>query len=1042
MSNQILEDSILEQPIIELLESLWYTYHNWRKEDFDIRQEYSSLGRRSTKDVLLFDVLKKKIEELNPWLGDSLIISAINELEEIGLNKDLNKANKDLYHKMKEWIKLTMVGEEDDEIDVGTVRLFDFEDYTKNEFTVVSQLNIQGEFYKRRPDLLVYVNGIPLVNIELKGPTVSISDAYNDNLKDYKDTIPKLRWYNAFVILSNGSQTKVGTFSSPRNFFKEWKRQDEKDNGDTSIETTIKGMMTKEYLMDIFENFILHEEKEGKVINIVAQNHQYLWVNKSFDNIQNRKQLDGKLWVFRHTQGSGKSYSMAFLANKVMRKLEGNFTFVVLTDRTELDQQIYDTFTWVGVNTEANEVKADSVKDLRKLLKADHKFVFTLIHKFQDRELDIHPKLSDRDDIIVMVDEAHRSQYDQLALNMRNALPNAHYIAFTGTPLLKGERVTQDIFGKYVSTYNFKKAVDDGATVPIFYENRAPKLKLYNEDFEKDIGDLCDKYDLEDEDAEKFSKEYSKQYKVITRDDVLDTIAKDIVHNYFWQDGYWKAMVVCVDINTTIRMYDKVQEQITVLKSELEQKMVNSHVDFEKREIKNVLDKIKIFDSAVVASLGNTQNETEMKKLGVDRAIHRKIMSGRNLQAEFKLEWWSLKMVFVCNMWLTGLDVKDLRTLYLHKPMQGHTLMQTIARVNRVCTGKENGLIVDYLNLFKNLQKALADYASDSWDKADYPAQDKEQLVWLIQEHLDIIKNFLKKICKITLEELKAWVGFEKLKLLRKISNALSTNDRTKAEWKRTASKVLWLYKSLLPDEKANNFTTDMQLIKAISLYLKVSVATDVDVMWLKKDLEELLNESIKIEEFDFEKKWFFKDLSRVNWDALHKLFDKDYKHIGVQRMKGVMEKQIDEMIKKNPFAIEFKNKLEEIIKKYNSNKTQLEEVFQLLIDLSHDLNEEEKQQVQSWMTEEERIIFMKIYKKGITKKDEDHIKSIAQELYKKVLEVKTKFYDRKHKSQGRALMYTTIKWTLFETVPVPTYSKADAETKTKDVYDYAFEYL
>ena len=329
---------------------------------------------------------------------------------------------------------------------------------------------------------------------------------------------------------------------------------------------------------------------------------------------------------------------MAFLANKVMRKLEGNFTFVVLTDRTELDQQIYDTFTWVGVNTEANEVKADSVKDLRKLLKADHKFVFTLIHKFQDRELDIHPKLSDRDDVIVMVDEAHRSQYDQLALNMRNALPNAHYIAFTGTPLLKGERVTQDIFGKYVSTYNFKKAVDDGATVPIFYENRAPKLKLYNEDFEKNIGDLCDKYDLEDEDAEKFSKEYSKQYKIITRDDVLDTIAKDIVHNYFWQDGYWKAMVVCVDINTTIRMYDKVQEQIKVLKSELEQKLASSYIEPEKREIQNVLDKIKIFDSAVVASLGNTQNETEMKKLGVDRSIHRKNMSGRNLQAEFKLE--------------------------------------------------------------------------------------------------------------------------------------------------------------------------------------------------------------------------------------------------------------------------------------------------------------------------------------------------------------------------------------------------------------------
>jgi len=1041
MPNQILEDTTLEQPIIELLQSLWYTYHNGRKESFDVQQDYSSLWRRSQKDVLLVERLQRKLQELNPELGLTLITTAINQLEEIGLNKDLNKANKDMYHAMKNWIKLTVAGD-DDEQNALTVRLFDFEDYTKNEFTVISQLNIQGEFYKRRPDLLVYVNGVPLVNIELKWPTVSLLDAYNDNLKDYKDTIPQLRWYNAFVVLSNGSQTKVGTFSSPWNFFKERKRLDEQDTGDTSIEKTINGMMKKEFLMDIFENFILHEEKEGKVTNIVAQNHQYLWVNKSFENIQNRKKLVGKLGVFRHTQGSGKSYSMAFLANKVMRKLWGDFTFVVLTDRKELDQQIYDTFTWVWVNTEEQEVKADSVKDLRKLLKENHKFVFTLIHKFQDPELDVHPELSDRDDVIVMVDEAHRTQYDQLALNMRNALPNAHYIAFTGTPLLKDGGVTEKIFGKYVSQYNFKKAVDDGATVPIFYENRAPKLKLYNNDFIEDVGKIYDKYELDDEDAEKFAKEHTKQYKVITRDDVLDTIAKDIVHNYFWQDGYWKAMVVCVDINTTIRMYDKVQIQIKQLQSELEERLVSSYIGLEKKEIQTVLDKIKVFDSAVVASLGNTQNETEMKKLGVDRSIHRKNMSGRDLQAEFKLEGWSLKMVFVCNMWLTGLDVKDLRTLYLHKPMQWHTLMQTIARVNRVCTDKENGLIVDYLNLFNNLQKALADYASDDSNKADYPAQDKEELVWSIQEHLGLIKDFLKKTCKTSLDELKTGVGFEKLKLLRKISNAILTDDKTKAEWKRTASKTLWLYKSLLPDQRANDFTADMQLIKAISLYLQVSVGTEIDVTWLKKDLEDLLNESIKIESFDFEKQGFFKDLSQINANALQTLFDKDHKHIGIQRIRNILDENIDEMIKKNPFAIEFKIKLEEVIKKYNSNRIQSEEAFQLLIDISKDLNEEEKKQAESGMSEEERIIFLKIYKKWITKKDETQIKSIAQELYHKVLDVKTKFYDWKHKSQGRALMYTTIKGTLFDTVPVPTYTKEDAEVKTKEVYDYAFEYL
>lgn len=1042
MSNHLLEDQILEQPIISLVQSMGYTFLNGWNEKFEIQSEYSSLGRRSTKDVLLFDVLKNKLLELNPWLGEHLILSAINELEEKGLNKELNKANKDIYTTMKEGIKISVASDEGQDIDISTIRLFDFEKYERNEFTVVSQLSIQWDFYKRRPDLLVYVNGIPLINIELKWPAVNISDAYNDNVKDYKDTIPKLRWYNACVILSNGSQTKVGTFSSPWNFFKEWKRLDEKDNGDTSIEIALKGILNKESLMDIFENFILHEEKEWRVINIIAQNHQYLWVNKSFENIKNRKELDGKLGVFRHTQGSGKSYSMAFLANKVMRKLEGNFTFVVLTDRTELDQQIYDTFTLVGVNTEAKVVQADSVNDLRKLLHEDHKFVFTLIHKFQDRELDIHPVLSERSDIIVMVDEAHRSQYDQLALNMRNALPNAHYMAFTGTPLLKGERVTQNIFGKYVSTYNFKKAVDDWATVPIFYENRAPKLKLYNDNFEKEIDELCDKYDLDDEEAEKISKNYARQYNIISRDDVLETIAKDIVHHYFWQDWYWKAMVVCVDINTTIRMYDKVQAQIKTTKAELEQRLNTTDTNLEKKEIQTILDKINIFDSAVVASFWSTQNEEELKKLWVDRAIHRKRITEKNLQAEFKVPNGPLKMVFVCNMWLTGLDVQDLRTLYLHKPMQGHTLMQTIARVNRVCTNKENGLIIDYLNLFKNLQIALADYASDAWEKADYPAQDKDKLVELLQEHLNMIKDFLKKKGKTTLEEIKEAIGFEKLKILRNIANAISKDDTTQAEWKRTASKTLWLYKSLLPDEKSNLFTTDMQLIKAISLYLQRSTSSDIDIESLKKDLEELLNESIKIEEFDFEKQGFFKDLSEVNADALHKLFDKDHKNIWFQRLKAMLEKKIDEMIRKNPFAIEFKNKLEEIILKYNSNKWDLEEVFQLLIDISHSLSDEEKQQAESWMTEEERIIFMKIFKKGLNKKEEDQLKSIAHELYQKVLEVKTKFFDWKHKSQGRALMYTTIKWTLFETVPIPTYTRDEAEEKTKDVYDYTFEYL
>ena len=456
--------------------------------------------------------------------------------------------------------------------------------------------------------------------------------------------------------------------------------------------------------------------------------------------------------MFRHTQGSGKSYSMAFLANKVFRKLKGNFTFVVITDRQELDKQIYETFSNTGINTEEN-VRAENIDQLRKLLDEDHRFVFTLIHKFQERTLEIHPVLNERDDVIVMVDEAHRTQYDQLALNMRNALPNANFIAFTGTPLLAGERVTKDVFGDYVSEYNFKRAVEDGATVPIFYENRKLPLKLENQNIGDDVAEIYEKYDVDDESAEKFEIENSQLYAVITSEAVLNKITEDIVNHYFYQDGDWKSLVVCIDKKTTVKMRNKVNAEKEKLKIFLENKLDLANGSSEMRDIQRVLEKIENFDSAVVVSFGSTQqDERLLREENIDMRPHRERMKNENLEKTFKTTK-NLKMVFVCNMWLTGFDVPDLRTLYLHKPMKGHTLMQTIARVNRVHYGKTNGLIVDYINVFKNLQAALADYASNADSGVDYPAQDKEKLVEITQEYIDDCKQFLREQTKVEFKD-------------------------------------------------------------------------------------------------------------------------------------------------------------------------------------------------------------------------------------------------------------------------------------------------
>ena len=308
---------------------------------------------------------------------------------------------------------------------------------------------------------------IPFVFIELKASHRAIRNAYDDNLTDYKDTIPHLFWYNAFIILSNGSQSRIGSHTAEWDHFVDWKKiGDEKEEGIISLDTMIRGTCEKTRLLDIVENFILFSEVQGGLAKMVAKNHQYLGVNNAMEAFKKAKDNKGRLGVFWHTQGSGKSYSMVFFAQKVLRKIPGNYTFVVVTDRKELDGQIYKNFARAGATTE-DQAQAESSDDLKRLLQEDHRYIFTLIQKFRVERGQDYPKLSDRSDIIVMTDEAHRSQYDVFAMNMRKALPNASFIGFTGTPLIAGEEKTREVFGDYVSIYNFKQSADDGATVPL-----------------------------------------------------------------------------------------------------------------------------------------------------------------------------------------------------------------------------------------------------------------------------------------------------------------------------------------------------------------------------------------------------------------------------------------------------------------------------------------------------------------------------------------------------------------------------------------------
>ena len=521
----------MEQPAIELLASLGWKTANLYNETFGPE---GTEGREAEHEVILKRRLRAALEKLNPGVPAEAYKQAIDELTRDRSKQIPVNANRDLYRLIRDRAKVE-IRDEDGNLEIVDLKVIDWDRPENNEFFLASQMWVAGDMYRRRCDLIGFVNGIPLVFIEFKAPNVALKSAFDDNLRDYRgQSIPQLFHPNAFILLSNGSETKIGTLTSEWEHFFEWKRiSDEGEAGRITLETALRGLCDRTRLLDIIENFTVFEETKGGLVKKIAQNHQYLGVNRPIAKMVELKQADPegakRLGVFWHTQGSGKSLSMVFFTEKVHRKLAGNWTFVIVTDREELDDQISKTFKAVGaVSTVA--ARATSRAHLKQLLTQDERYVFTLIQKFQTTGGEPYPKLSDRRDIIVITDEAHRSQYDIFALNMRNALPHAGFLGFTGTPLIKGEEErTREVFGDYVSVYDFARSVEDGATVPLFYENRIPELQLTNENLDEDMQRLLEDAELDAEQEKLIERQFGRQYQLIARPERLDAIAKDVV---------------------------------------------------------------------------------------------------------------------------------------------------------------------------------------------------------------------------------------------------------------------------------------------------------------------------------------------------------------------------------------------------------------------------------------------------------------------------------------------------------------------------------
>ena len=1002
--------------------------------------ENGTFGRKSYKEILLTRYFREALLRLNPWITPGQMEEAQKIMQRHLSTASLLQINEEKYFLIRDGIPVT-VKKPGGRTETKNAVVIDFQNPGNNHFLAIKELKIHGDLYRRRTDIVGFVNGLPLLFVELKKNTVDVRDAYTNNYTDYLDTIPHLFYYNAFLILSNGTEAKVGTLGSKYEFFHEWKRLSEQDQGSVALETMLRGICKKENFLDLLENFILYDHSGGHTAKILARNHQDLGVNEAVKAYEGRKLNYGKLGVFWHTQGSGKSYSMVFLAQKIRRKFAGSPTIVVLTDRDELNTQISDTFENCGLlgKTKASQFIASSGDDLIQKLRGNPSFIFTLIQKFNKPEAEpIYPD----HDILIMSDEAHRSQYGIFADNMVRLLPTASRIGFTGTPLLSNDNITERTFGGYISVYDFKRAVEDGATVPLYYENRGDKILDIkdNPELTDRILDAIERADLDVDQQDKLEAEFAKEIHILTAAPRLEAIARDFVKHYsdLWTSG--KAMFVCLNKVTCVRMYDMVQKywaaEIAALRGRIKQATQQ-----EAQELERKLQWMMETEMAVVISQEQNEMQT-FRKWNLDIQYHREKMEKRELDKEFKDSANPLRVVFVCAMWLTGFDVKCLSCLYLDKPLKAHTLMQTIARANRVAEGKSNGLIIDYIGIVKALRKALADYTANvDGNSGTDPTVDKEKLIARILETIGAAEQFLNEH-GFDLGQLISAAGFEKLALLQTAANAVSDTIEEKKTFQTYASELLRLMKYADREDIAPDVRKRYEAIAAIygELKKKRRSASNVELM---VEINNILNDYVRVEqaaEGIVPSRQF--DISKIDFDLLRREFAKaKKKNLVMKDLNELIRVRLDSMLFNNPDRIQYDERYQAIIEDYNSqqDRATIEKTFDELMQLVKDMDQEEQRYVrEGFSSDEELSLYDLLFSENLSKQDIQKLKGVAADLLQKV---KAKIAELDHwtdKQETKAAVDNLIRDTLWSELP-SCYDEPSISRYRQKIYEYVY---
>ncbi len=1005
---------LVEQPAIALLESLGWTHADLYAERLG---PDGTEGRESESQVVLVRRLRGALERLNPGLQADAYDQAIEEIARDRSKQIAVNANREVYRLLKDGVRVK-VQDAEGGYSAEVLRVVDWQQPENNDFFLTSQMWVAGDMYRRRCDLLGFVNGLPWVFIELKKPAVPLKSAFDDNLRDYRgQSVPQLFHPNAFILLSNGSETRVGTLTSAWEHFFDWKRVEQEDEpGKVSLERALRGLLTPARLLDYVENFTVFEETRGGLVKKTAKNHQFLGVNRAIAQLEvlraSPKPEAKRLGVFWHTQGSGKSLSMVFFTQKVLRRVMGSATFVIVTDREELDDQISKTFKATGA-TAREDVRATSGDHLKALLRGNERYIFTLIQKFRSEPGVPFPVLSEREDVIVITDEAHRSQYDIFALNMRNALPRAGFLGFTGTPLIKGEEErTREVFGDYVSVYDFARSIEDGATVPLFYENRIPEVQLTNSELNQDLEALLEDAELDEAQERKLQREFAREYHIITREERLEAIARDVVAHFTGRGYRGKAMMVCIDKATAVRMYDKVQAHWQAELTRLRTELAAAQGDARERLIARIR-LMEQTDMAVVVSQGQNEVE-ELRAKGLDILPHRQRMLREALDEKFKNEADHLRLVFVCAMWITGFDVPTCSTLYLDKPMRAHTLMQTIARANRVAPGKESGLIVDYVGVFRALQSALATYArpSPNGEAEESPILDKRELVAALEAALAEVRAFATAR-GIELDRIAAAQGFERIGLIDDAIEAVLVREADKKQFLQMASRIARLFKAILPDPLAN----DLAPLSVLLAYLAAKIRADVeppDISAVMSDVEDLLNDSIATEGYRIgpaSESRPLVNLSEIDFEALQARFAQGHKRTEAEKLKRLIEGKLTQMLRDNPSRVDLAEKFQKLIDAYNAGSQNIEAFFGDLKSFAQALSEEEQRAVAEGLSEEELALFDILTRPEpkLTKAEEAEVKKVCRELLEKLKREKL-VLDWREKQQARAAVMQTLK--------------------------------